>query len=102
MILAPSSCFGHKSWYHGVDGRCRMEFALGQGSSTLSCHALLGTNTSSRGIDQRDEGRLTFRKYLFGLPSGKMTETFAVFVQADIPQVSAETTFVPLGMTEEL
>jgi hypothetical protein len=31
-----------------------------------------------------------------------MTETFAVFVQADIPAVSAETTFVPLGMTEEL
>lgn len=51
---------------------------------------------------QQDEGRFTFTKYLFGLLSGRMTETFAVFVQADIPQDSAETTFVPLGMTAKL
>lgn len=42
---------------------------------------------------------LTFRKYLFGLPSGRVTEIFAVFVQADTPQDSAETTLAPLGNT---
>lgn len=31
-----------------------------------------------------------------------MTETLAVFVQVDIPQDSAERTFVPLGMTMEV
>lgn len=51
---------------------------------------------------QQDEGRFTFMKYLFGLPSDRMTETFAVFVQADIPQDSAVVTFVPLGNTAKL
>jgi hypothetical protein len=41
----------------------------------------------------------TFKKYLFGLPSGRMTEIFAVLVHADMPDDSAETIFVPLGMT---
>lgn len=31
-----------------------------------------------------------------------MTETFAVFVHADIPQDSPEMTLVPLGMTVKL
>lgn len=42
------------------------------------------------------------RKYLFGLPSGRTTETFAVFVQADIPQDSADITFVFRGMTAKV
>lgn len=41
----------------------------------------------------------TFKKYLFRFPSGRMTETFAVFVQADIPHDSAEITFVPGAIT---
>lgn len=51
---------------------------------------------------QQDEGRITFKKYLFGVPSARMTETFAVFVQADIPQDSAVTILVPLGNTANL
>ena len=49
-----------------------------------------------------DTKELTFIKYLFGLPSSRMTETLAVFVQADTPQDSAEMTFVPLGITMKL
>lgn len=50
-------------------------------------------------LTQQDEGKFTFKKYLFRLPSGRRTEIFAVFVQADIPQDSAETICVPLGIT---
>jgi len=46
-------------------------------------------------------GYFTFRKYLFALSSGRTTETFAVFVQAEIPHDSAELTFVPVGRTCE-
>ena len=46
-----------------------------------------------------NEDGLTLRKYFFGRPSDNVTEIFAVFVQADIPQDSAELTFVPGGMT---
>lgn len=53
-------------------------------------------------LSQQDEGRVTFKKYLFGLPSDRMTETFAVFVQADIPQDSAVIILVPLGNTAKL
>lgn len=45
---------------------------------------------------------LTLTKYLFGLPSDRTADIFAVFVQADIPQDCAETTLVPLGMTAKL
>lgn len=41
----------------------------------------------------------TFRKYLVGVPSGRITETLAVFVHADTPDDSEETTFVPSGIT---
>lgn len=36
------------------------------------------------------------------MPSARTTETFAVFVQADIPQESADIILVPLGITKKL
>jgi hypothetical protein len=42
-------------------------------------------------------GEVTFKKYLVLLPSGRMTETFPVVLQAERPQDSAETILVPFG-----
>ncbi len=39
------------------------------------------------------------RKYLLKVPSGKITETLAVFVHDDVPLLSADRTWVPWGMT---
>lgn len=41
---------------------------------------------------------VTFRKYLVRLLSARMTVTFAVLLQAERPQDSAEMTLVPFGM----
>jgi hypothetical protein len=40
---------------------------------------------------------VTFKKYLVLLPSGRMTETFPVVLQAERPQDSAETILAPFG-----
>lgn len=45
------------------------------------------------------QGIFTFREYLLLLPSGSITDTLAVLVQADTQQLSAETAVVPFGMT---
>lgn len=41
---------------------------------------------------------VTFKKYLFGLPSGCMVDILAVFAQADTLDESAERIFVPGGI----
>ncbi len=63
----------------------------------LPCTARI--NLYRQTLVHQDKDWLTLTKYLFGLPSGRMTDTFAVFDQADVPEGSAETIFVPLGMT---
>ena len=40
-------------------------------------------------------GTATLKKYLFKLPSASLAESLAVFVQADIPLLCAETSFEP-------
>lgn len=44
---------------------------------------------------------LTFRKYLSSLPSGERTVILPVLVHADVPCLSADSTFVPCGITTE-
>ena len=46
--------------------------------------------------------RSDFTKDLFRLPSDRTITTFAILVQADIPQDFAETVFAPVGMTATL
>jgi hypothetical protein len=99
VILFPSYCVRNESWHRRIDGRCRIIFAFGQRSCAPAYGALRDINISSVDMNVQSEHSLTLRKHLFGLPSGRMTETFAVFVQAETPQNSEETTFVPLGIT---
>ena len=44
------------------------------------------------------EMALTFRKYLFVVPFGKIVVILPVIVQAEYPYASADITFVPLGI----
>ena len=73
-----------------------MIFAFGQRPRAAPCGALRNLSMKR---PKRERSPHTLRKYLLGLPSGRLTETFAVLVQAETPQNSEDTTFVPLGIT---
>ena len=55
VILSPPSCFRHKSWNCGVDGRYRIEFTLDERSRALPCRTLQSTDQESTEVAQQGE-----------------------------------------------